>query len=271
MDIFGKARRLESTLARTLDRAAQQWTKSGPREPLEILHAIVDAVEERLEPAGGGRHVFPFNRIKVTVLAPSRDARARFAAVLDGDSTLEERVATRLRAAGCDPAALRVRTIYASRPEPRWASPDYHIEFDRVPEPDRTARVKDPAPASLRLTIVHGSAEKPSYAFSLARINLGRCAEVRDKVNRLIRTNHVVFAERAADPNPTVSRRHAHIEYVARSRHYRICDDRSAHGTGVVRSGRTITVPSGSRGVRLESGDELVLGAARIRVKIEQA
>ena len=38
MDILGKARKLESKLAQTFDRAAQQWSKSGPRGPLEILH-----------------------------------------------------------------------------------------------------------------------------------------------------------------------------------------------------------------------------------------
>ena len=52
------------------------------------------------------------------------------------------------------------------------------------------------------------------------------------------------------------------------SGHYRVYDDRSAHGTGVLRNGRTITVTPGSRGIRLESGDEIVLGEARLRVKI---
>ena len=52
MNILRKARKLESDIARTLDRAAQRWAKSGPREPLEILHGIVDTIEERVEPAG---------------------------------------------------------------------------------------------------------------------------------------------------------------------------------------------------------------------------
>src|SRR5688500_12557053 len=97
MDILQKARKLESTLARSLDRAAQGWAKSGPREPLEILHAVVDAIEERLEPAGRGKQVFPFNRIKVSVVADSRDARARVAAVLDESPLLQARVEKRLR------------------------------------------------------------------------------------------------------------------------------------------------------------------------------
>jgi hypothetical protein len=85
VDILGRARKLESRIARTVDRAAQQWARSGRREPLEVFHAIVEAVHDRVEPAGRGRHVFPFNRIKVSVAAATREDKARFAAILEGD------------------------------------------------------------------------------------------------------------------------------------------------------------------------------------------
>ena len=49
-----------------------------------MLHGVLEAVEERIEPAGRGKHVFPFNTIKVTIVAVSPDARARFSGVLDG-------------------------------------------------------------------------------------------------------------------------------------------------------------------------------------------
>jgi predicted component of type VI protein secretion system len=113
-------------------------------------------------------------------------------------------------------------------------------------------------------------AEKPAYALSIPRINIGRCADVRDSRNRLIRTNHVAFTDADRTTNDTVSRRHAHIDYTDGSADYRIFDDRSAHGTSVLRDGMTIEVPSGSRGIRLQSGDEIVLGEARIRVKISK-
>jgi hypothetical protein len=45
---------------------------------------------------------------------------------------------------------------------------------------------------------------------------------------------------------------------------HRLHDDRSAHGTGIIRGDRTIPVPPGSRGVRLRSGDEIVIGEARL-------
>ena len=112
----------------------------------------------------------------------------------------------------------------------------------------------------------------PSALFAMVisqtRIDLGRCAEVRDSRHRLFRTNHVAFADVDTGVNASVSRCHAHVEYDAESGDYRIHDDRSAHGTGVVRHGRTMAVASGARGIRLQSGDHIVLGEARLRVMI---
>src|SRR5688500_16901537 len=97
MDILAKARKLESHLARTVDRAAQQWSKSGPRGPLEVLHGVLEAVEERIEPVGRGMHVFPFNTITATIVAVSPTTRARFSGVLDGAPSLQERSSRKLR------------------------------------------------------------------------------------------------------------------------------------------------------------------------------
>ena len=267
MDILGKARKLESTLTRTLDGAAQRWARSARREPLEVVHALIEAVDERLEPAGRAAHVFPFNRVTLSVVAGSRETRARFAAVFEADPTLRDRVITRLREAGCEPTDVRVQTRYVSRREAHWSRPDFHIDFARMPQTELPNPGHRPA-RELKLTVVHGTADKPTYALSLPRINLGRCLEVRDSRNRLIRTNHVAFTDNVAGPNPSVSRRHAHIDSTIDAPHYRVCDDRSAHGTSVLRNGATIIVPAGSRGIRLESGDELILGEARLRIRI---
>lgn len=272
MNILQKVKRLEAGMTRAVERAAREWSQSGAREPLEIGQAIVDAVGERLEPAARGRYVFPFNRIHVTIAA-SRDARARFQAVFESEPTLEQRIAARLRDAGCGPAPVSCAITYAARPSPGWQTPEFHIEFTRgaaAPAPEHEpepAPVAAPAAArDLQITIVSGTAEAPSYTFTLPRVNLGRCAEVRDSLSRLVRTNHVAFVDMAGTSNHSVSRQHAHIEYVEAARQYRIRDDRSAHGTSVVRNGRTLSVPAGSRGVRLESGDEIVLGEVRARV-----
>jgi FHA domain-containing protein len=264
MDILSKARQLESKLARTVDRAAQQWSKSGPRGPLEILHGILETVEERIEPAGRGTHVFAFNRIKATVVAVSPDARARFSGVMDGPPSLQERISTKLRDAGCDIPGLQVRVAFVAQADPAWTTPEFHVDFSRgaaqgPPPPERAAIPE------ITLTVINGSADTPVYTLTLDRINLGRCAEVRDNRNHLLRTNHVVFTDAAGAINETVSRTHAHIDCLT-SGELRLFDDRSSHGTSIIRNGKTISVPAGSRGVRLLSSDEIVLGEARLRL-----
>ena len=103
MDVLGKARRLESAIAVRLDQVAKGLVRSRTREPLEIVLAILDAVEQRIEPTGRGARVFPFNRVEVSVVAPSIEARGRLEAVFEGDTPLQTRVLDRLRTAGCSP------------------------------------------------------------------------------------------------------------------------------------------------------------------------
>ena len=267
MDILNKARQLESQLARRFDRAAQQWAKPGPRGPLELLHAIAEAVDEGLEPAGRGTHIFPFNRIHVSIVAGSAETRARVDALLSSAPTLTERIAVRLRNAGCEDVPPHVSVAYVDEPSKEWPRPDFHVEFERVAATHLEA-APAPPPDTLWISVLNGTADQSSYVLARRRINLGRCAEVRDGRNQLLRNNDIVFSEAENGPNATVSRRHAHIESAPDGRDFRICDDGSVHGTSVVRNGRTIGVPRGARGVRLCSGDEVLLGEARLRVRI---
>ena len=266
IDIVGKARRLEASLAQSFDEAARRIANPGVRQPLEVMTAVVDAVAARVEPAGRGTYVFPFNKIGVMIAAPGREAKSRFEAVLQARPSLEQRIADRLRVAGCDVAALRVEVALMAHAEPHWQDPHFHVEFDRVAVTTEPVVEETPAVDHVRVTVISGSAQKPTYAFALHRINLGRCAEVRDGHHRLIRTNHIAFVD-GSESNHTVSRRHAHIDRDSRSGHYRVCDDGSAHGTSIVRHGKTIAVPTGARGVRLQSGDEIALGEARVRIR----
>jgi hypothetical protein len=267
MNILTRVRSIESTLARRFDSAARKLTRSGAREPLEILHAIVDTVDREIQPSGRGKHAFPFNTIQVLVLAPSREVRHRFQTVLAGDSGLRRRIDEKLRSAGCAGADVALTISYVGRAQPNWRDPEFHVKFARV-EP----RLEDDTPPQdrgrLDVTVFRGVAEKRSYSFVAERIDLGRCVEVKDSRGRLIRTNDLAFVEGSGEVNQSVSRQHAHITHVLRSGEFRLFDDGSAHGTHIVRQGRRATVPRGSRGVRLTSGDEIVLGDARLRIKI---
>jgi len=270
MDILGKARRLEAKITARLDRAAKDFVGSGerePREPLEIVHAILDIVEREIQPGSRGTRVFPFNRIEIAVLAPSRDARGRLEAVFGGDTPLPARIVERLRSGGCPTADLVVSIDYVARGQKTWKAREFDVAFGRVAEPIVGQPGIDSTPARIELSVSRGVAERRSYSFLAHRIDLGRCAEVRDSRNRLVRTNHVAFTEGSGEVNQSVSRQHAHIAYEPRTGQFRLHDDGSGHGTGIVRDGRTVDVPRGSRGVRLQSGDEIVLGEARLRVK----
>jgi hypothetical protein len=187
--------------------------------------------------------------------------------VFDGPPTLQERISRTLRDQGCDQAANpQVRIAYLAQAGPAWTCPEFHVEFSRGAASKPAALAQAPV-REIELTITNGSGEQPAYAITLDRVNLGRCAEVRDSRNRLLRTNHVVFSDAAGAINDTVSRAHAHIDCFTNGER-RLFDDRSSHGTSIVRNGKTISVPAGSRGVRLQSGDEVVLGEARLRLLI---
>src|SRR4030095_1600170 len=107
MSILDKARTLESRIARALTQAATEAVGSNEREPLEVAHAIVDAIEREVQSGGRGARLFPFNSVTVSVLAPASDALARLAACFAAAPSLRERVVDRLRSAGCDVADLR--------------------------------------------------------------------------------------------------------------------------------------------------------------------
>lgn len=269
MDILSKARRLESRLARTLENAVQGMVGPSARQPIEVLHAVVDAVGQQVQPAGRGRRMFPFNRIAVQIAASSRAERARFEALVQQTPTLRDRIVERLQAAGCDARELQVDVSYPAKPKNGWTTPEYDVLFERIDAPPPPVRPADAPPPRLDLTVSAGSAARRSYTFTGGRIDIGRRAEVIDQRQRLLRTNHVAFTEEGDEANQTVSRRHAHILYSPSSRAYRLRDDGSAHGTAVLRDGQTIPVPQGTRGTRLQSGDEIVLGRAKLRVRIE--
>jgi hypothetical protein len=271
VDILGKVRTIESTIARQFDSAAKKLVMSGAREPLEIVHAILDAADRQFQRSRRGERVFPFNRIRVSVLAPSREARTRLETVLAGDYGLRRRIADKLRAAGCDDSDIVVAINYVGRSQKNWEDPEFHVTFAHVEAQAIEGDSPPACPPRLEITVLRGVTDKRTCSFVADRIDIGRCIEVKDNSGRLIRTNDVAFVEGALDANQSVSRQHAHIAYQSTSGEFRLYDDGSVHGTHIVRDGTTVTVLRGSRGVRLKSGDEIVVGDARMRLRINAA
>jgi hypothetical protein len=262
-DLISKARALESTLAAGVEGAARRVAGSPVRQPLETMHAVVDCVEQSIQPSGRGQMAFPFNQIRVTLAAPSAETKAYLEAVCDGPPRLHARIVERLQNAGCVVPPLEISVGFVTKARPKWRQPEFDVEFARAP----IAVAAPPAASRLELTVTHGTAERSVYVFDCAPIALGRGDEVRDSRQRLLRTNHVAFVEGGGDVNHSVSRRHARIEPDERA--FRVFDDGSAQGTTVIRQGRGLPVPRGAKGLRLQSGDEIVLGQARVRVAIQ--
>jgi hypothetical protein len=275
MDIVGKARKLERKIARSLDAAVGEFVAPGAVAPLEIIHLVLDRAEQEIQHAGRGRRVFPFTRVTVCIpTGRDRQTRARFEVVAGGPPSLGERLRARLEQARCAAPNVTVDVTYVAKPAATWASPDFHVEFlrEELPAaPVESVAAQPRVVPRLKLTVVRGTSAHRHYLFSGGRIDIGRRAEVLDAKHRLVRTNHVVFDEDGGEINASVSRRHAHVDYDPDGCEYRLLDDRSTHGTGIVRNGRTVPVLAGSRGVRLQNGDEIVLGQARVKVTLDSA
>lgn len=268
MTLGKKARTAESSVGRAVDTFVSRLIGSAPRQPLEIVHALLEDLEHHVQPAGRGTWVFPFNRVTVEFLAPTREARAQVSGVVGSPEALRDRIAAKLGPA-CKPGALEVRVRYRPSAGAHWTHPEYHLDLEQIAMP---APVVEPAPAvvasAIELTIVSGAADRRRFTFGTDRIDIGRGVDVIDSRQRVLRRNLIAFADDGDAANQTVSRRHAHVLHRAPSREYRVYDDGSARGTSIFRKGVTIPVPSGTRGVGLQSDDEIILGQARLRVKI---
>jgi hypothetical protein len=234
----------------------------GPdAEPLEIRAAVVDAIESRMTVLGVGRVVFPYNHVVVRVIAgPGRDKTALEMAFAELDAKVRER----FRERRCEvPDALAITVSVEEEAPSDWSDGQlFSIEYDT-----RAAAAEPPASPSwplLKLTVVKGSATHRAYSFKEPAILIGRTAEALDTRGR-VRRNHVAFDDRSS----TVSRAHATLKFDAAHGGYRVVDERSTRGTRVVRGGASIRVPQDSRGVRVQSGDEIHFGEAVVRVTIE--
>lgn len=262
MDIVGKAKKLERKLARSVDAAVVELVGSAAAPaPLEIVHAVLERAEQEIQESGRARLLVPCGGDDRHLHPIERKHPA---------PALAERLHARLQAAGCQSVDVEVQIVFAAKAGLQWESRDFRVEFTRdaaapAPAPPQAA---SPPPPQLKLVVIHGKAERRSYVFSGRRIDVGRRREVLDARQRVVRTNHVAFDEDGPDVNRSVSRRHANITYDPGAGEYRLRDDRSVHGTSILRGGRTIDVPAGSRGVRIESGDEIIVGQARLRVTL---
>jgi hypothetical protein len=266
MGILDKVTRIEKSIEKLAAR------KGVVRQPMEIRRAVLDEIEELVEPAGRSRRVFPFNRVVVEVLAADPKQRAAMEAVLEGDHEIATSIGQRLREAGCPPPAdLEIQLRFLKAAKADWEEGrSFRVVPERRERPRAAAAGEKPPEVQAQIIVLKGTAARKQFALTGACTNVGRLVEVLDRQGRVVRRNQVVFLDSQDDATQTVSRAQAHIQFVPPAE-FRLYDDRSAYGTRILRSGRTIAIPSGSpRGVKLRSGDEIYFGQASVRFEIRR-
>ncbi len=248
----------------------RQWGRPwvAGTEPLEIHRALLEDIEAQVVAIGGGRRVFPFDRVEVKLLAAAPEERSRLQAIAQEGWDLEREVRERLKAAGARfPEGLAVPVEVTEEDGPEFGGRRYALVFRKAAQGETEPAARAVRPR-LRLAVLKGKALRDAYDFTADRIFLGRLEEVLDPAGRVQRRNDVAFLEEG-EVEQTVSREHARIAWDADTNAYWLRDEGSASGTLLFRAGRSIEVSRHDRrGVRLESGDEVYLGRAAVKVEI---
>jgi hypothetical protein len=236
--------------------------------PLELLQAALDELERKVQPAGRGRRLFPYDRIVIRIAQPGADAIAINAIFEQLEGRLRDRL-TELRSDA--PASFVTSVIVDTEHEaPEAGQRLLSIECSK----DATARpalttVSHKRFHTVRVSVIKGLCAEPEYVFEEPVVAIGRLAEATDAFGQ-IRVNHVAFLDVRDGVNETVGRAHARLQFDNASGHYHLFNEASSNPTSIVRAGKTLRVaPRDPRGVRVQSGDQLQLGRAVLRVTIE--
>ena len=271
-ELLEKSRQFVQSVASRVGKAINP-PLSSDATPLDIQHAIVEAIESRAQPVGGGRRVLPDAYVKVKVIVRDAADERALQVVLAG---LQARVLARLAEVECDvPRGFRVAVAYLRRRPSGWPlEQPMTIEYEAdAPAGSGRADREKASPAEhdqpeLILTIVRGRAASDAYTLREPLIRIGRSAAPVDDRGHA-RHNHVAFTEEEDAHSRTVGRGHGEIRYDRARDEYRIFDEGSANGTRVIRAGEVIAVPPRDPfGIAIRAGDELEFGTAAVRVEI---
>jgi hypothetical protein len=263
-DMIERARRLSRTVAVGIRRAVDP-PLDAEATPLDLGLAVLEAIERRVQPAGGGRRVLPDSYVRVKALAADAAEERALRTVLDG---LREAALARLRELKCDaPHGFRVDVLFLrARPGTWEPSQRLAVDFPAQPRTAPEAPPVEPGPPPLKVTVTAGTATKSAYSFTERVVRIGRSETPVDSLGR-VRRNDVAFLESDDERNKTVTRGHAELRYDRERGEFRLFDEGSANGTRILRNGEVIEVSSRDPiGVALKPGDELQFGTAAVRV-----
>jgi hypothetical protein len=259
---MSRVQKLEQRIDQKLRQMLRSSSPDQAREPIELYRAVLDEVASRIDALPRGKLAFVYSLVSVSVLLPDSARRRSYELVFTEADPMTRDIKTYFEENNVDyPPRFKVRVELVESLPPDVSGRGFDITYNNLPPP-----AADPETISIRLTMLAGNAEKTQYDFTKHRINIGRLAEIRDSEMRTVRRNDVALIDDSSTENSTVSRTHAHLEYDPDARRFRLFDDGSARGTTVIRDGSVLTVPRGnSKGVLLQSGDEIILAMVRIR------
>jgi hypothetical protein len=263
--------KLEKTLDKRLG-AIFGGSREGPgeRDAIELYRDALDQIGARATVSKRGDRVFPFDTIRVELMAASAERKALLEALFEPVQMGEDVKAALVSQRATAPAKLTVTVQY-----PAEALVELRVLFEKTaPDPTAEGEAVAPAPPPIPLIpvllrTIEGASSEQAFVANQQRVNIGRERDVVDAQGRAVRRNDLFFPEGAEAINASVSRTHAHIRFDGRSGEWRIYDDGSKLGTSIFRAGRRIEVPAHApRGAMLLPGDEIYLGQARIRLEV---
>lgn len=229
-----------------------------PATPAELMTAIVADVERGVT-VGPDGPLFPFNRVAVTLHAPTAERESELRGALSAD-TIRLAVAGQLQRRVPVPPDLRVDLRITLDP---GAKAPFTVSL-------RTVAVKRPAapPAPLPPARLVSADSHARFTIGEGVFNIGRVPEIHGRDGRMIRRNQIVLGRESA--GGTVSRMHARIHATRKDDTpiFTLFDDGSQRGTTVVRGGVPHSVVRGPVGIRLRDGDELFFGKVRMLFRL---
>jgi hypothetical protein len=246
----------------------QKIAQDAP-ELAEIRIAVLDAVKAKSHQASG-RSVFPYNLVRINLLGVPAEQAAPFHGEFLAKYFAEELRNGLARSNYRFPDDLFVEittTPTLPAPNQEWLTVDTLIT-ERV-APEAVTAIHSPA----HLVVEAGAAKPSEITINAARINLGRTVEVYREGSGLARRNDIAFGEQD-EIGRSVSREHAHILYSPQTGECRLVNDRIYRGEGncgtyIVRDGFAIAVHRNARGTLLQSGDQIQLGQALLRFRVD--
>jgi hypothetical protein len=223
-------------------------------EPIEIRREALREIADQVQPAGGGEYIFPFTAVHVDLYAADETQQSQLEAIFAMPGFAED-VKSGIADRGCPRPPLSIEVEIKTED----STVPYRIQYQRsTKQGPKPAAPRPPA----RLVVIEGQAETNELVIDRDLIYIGRLKQVIHSRSGLERQNQLAFDESES----SVSRKHARIEYDAASGRFRVFNDPAI--TSVSRDGRGIPCDA-TRGLQLRSGDELILGKARVRFEID--